>query len=88
MKTGLSLILPLINTFKDSLYLKIQSVTVCIPEMGITGGVGRAGFSDTWDVSLHCIPAFGEWLGGPEGNNTQVRATTVLNLLLVASPPS
>lgn len=56
--------------------------------MGITGGVGRAGFSDTWDVSLHCIPAFGEWLGGPEGNNTQVRATTVLNLLLVASPPS
>lgn len=85
---SLSLILPLIyhHTFKDSPYLKILSVIICIPyEMRIIGGVGKAGFwgSCLWDVGLHCIPAFGEWLGGPKGNNTQVRAAAVLNLVIL-----
>lgn len=80
--------LPLIyhHTLKDSMYLQILSVIICIPyEMRIIGGVGKA--ICFWDVSLYCIPAFGEWLGCPEGNNTQVRTTAMLNLVFLASPP-
>lgn len=63
---------------------------IFIPEMGIIEGIGKAGFWGTclWDVSLHCLPAFGEWLGDPQGNNTEVRITVVLNLVFLASPLS
>lgn len=73
------------QTLKVSLLFKN---TICIPEMGIIGGVGKSGFWGTclWDVSLHCLPAFGEWPGGPQGTNTQVRAVAVLNLASLASP--